>query len=501
MTAPEHASARTRDLPLAGRRGLGEALHSRVHISRAQLAVLFAILAALPLVRPVDPDFWWHLRTGDLIVHSGIPRNDPFSWTRAGESWVAHEWLSEAIIYVVQATLGYWANVALFAGAVIAALSVSYGLGRWEGAGTRALVLLTLLSTVVLSFYVTVRPQVLSWLLFVTFVALIQRRNEERRAPVWVLPPLMALWANLHLGFVYGLGAVGVWFLALVYERWRGRPADLRTAAMVVTACFAAVFLNPEGPRLLVYPVRYYFEGQVDRSLVYEWQRPNPLSFYDWPILAPAILLTLALVSRSRPGPFLSVMGGVAAALTVSAVRNAPFAALLLLPVVGSVAARRWSAFSRDRDSSLTAPLPVFAGAPIGAALIVVALNVSVGKPLSLAAPSDYHYPAAGVSYLRQHVPDARVFNEYSWGGYLDENLYPDGRVFIDGRADFFGPEILQDYASVWEVKAGWDSILDDYRVDAVLMPRGAPVSEALRRHPGWREVFSGPIESVFIRR
>src|SRR6185295_11612284 len=101
-------------------------LRNRVSIAWVQLGVLFAFLFIQPLGREIDPDFWWHLRTGDLIFHSGIPRHDVFSWSAAGAPWVAHEWLGETIIYTVESTLGYFGNALLFGAATIAALALMY---------------------------------------------------------------------------------------------------------------------------------------------------------------------------------------------------------------------------------------------------------------------------------------------------------------------------------------------------------------------------------------
>lgn len=375
-----------------------------------------------------------------------------------------------------------------------------YVLGRDSGAGTKTLVGLSLISTVNFTWFVTVRPQAFTWLLFAVFIFVLDRHDRGERAPLWALPPLTALWANLHLGFVYGLGVVGLWFLTRVFHRWRGETADLRTAALVVAGCVAAATLNPEGPALLAYPVRYYFEGRVDRSLVDEWARPNPLSPYGF-ILAMPILIGLSLASRTRPRPFLWCVGALAAGLSLLALRNAPFAALMLLPVAGGAAARRWPAASRGADSPTTVPVSWIPVAALGTALAVVALNVTLGKPVSFLKPSERGYPAAGVAYLRETLPGARVFNQYSWGGYLDAKLYPDGRVFVDGRADVFGPVILRDCVKVMPTQGDWEAVLNRYRVDAALMPSQAHLSRVLRTHPAWREAFVGPVESVFVRR
>src|SRR5262249_28959330 len=99
---------------LAVVRGALDGLDAR----RFALLALCLVFFAAGLATFTDPDYWWHLKTGELILHNhAVPRTDPFSYTAAGKHWVAHEWLSEVIIYGVQSLLGYWADVVLFTSA------------------------------------------------------------------------------------------------------------------------------------------------------------------------------------------------------------------------------------------------------------------------------------------------------------------------------------------------------------------------------------------------
>ena len=134
-------------------------LRRGVPVAWVQVGMLFAVLAALPFARGVDNDFWWHLRTGQFIFDSGIPRHDPFSWTAAGKPWVMHEWLSEAIIYAVQSTVGYVGNMVLFIGASLASIAMSYALARRLGAGTKALTGLLVVSALTFTIFITPRPR------------------------------------------------------------------------------------------------------------------------------------------------------------------------------------------------------------------------------------------------------------------------------------------------------------------------------------------------------
>jgi hypothetical protein len=475
-------------------------LKRRVPIAWVQLAVVLAALVALPLAKTVDPDFWWHLRTGRLIVESGIPRHDPFSWTAAGKAWVTHEWLSEVVIYGLESTLGYIGNVVLFGAVAGGALLVAYALGRRLGAGTKPLVLMMLPATLVMARFIAVRPQQFTCLLFAVFVYVLQRREEGDDVPLWVLPPLMALWVNLHLGFVYGLMAVGVWTLVQIARWLRTRGVDLWTPLLVAGACLFATFVNPNGPAILWYPARYLFEGRAERSVIMEWQRPDFTSVINIPTTLTLVLLALSLPWQKRR-PFLAVLSLVAVAFSVQAVRNVPFAVLLLLPVAASALSDHWRPASRERDSGMrfwTLPGVALVGG-LAACLLVIA--PSFGASLSGFRPSSDGYPAAGAAFVESHYAGARLFNEYAWGGYLIDRLYPNTPVFIDGRADVYGGGILGDYASVWKGKPGWETLLSQYGAEVVMIPRDSDLAGALRSSSLWREEFTGPIEAVFVRR
>ncbi len=474
-------------------------LRKRVPIAWLQLAVLFAVFGALPVVREVDPDFWWHLRTGELIFDSGIPRHDVFSWTAAGRPWVAHEWLSEAIIYAVESAFGYIGNIVLFDATAIGALVLMYALARRAGAGTRLLVLLMLMSVVMLAYAIAVRPQLFSWLFFAIFVFLLERDSQGQRAPAWLLPTLMAVWVNLHLGFVYGLVLVALWVAALAYARLRDASVDLKRPLLIGSACVLATLLNPHGPDILLYPYRY-IEDRHSLTLISEWQRPSPLNPLLSPFFVGIALIGWSVISKHRPGPFLCMVSVVVIASALQTTRNLPYIALVLLPVVGPTIGRKWRAASKDNDAG--ASMSVSKAAVMAGVLVCILglLATQLGKSLSLSDPSPSGYPVAGAAYLRVNLGERRLYNEYTWGGYLIYALYPDVPLFIDGRSDFYRSRIMDDYAVIGRLDPGWEEVMRQYGIDAVLLRKDSRLARKLRENSGWQEVFTGDVESVLVR-
>ena len=99
---------------------------------RLNLRQVFFLILILGLflmtLRPIaDPDFWWHLRTGQLIVQTHtIPHFDPFSFTNNGKPWVAHEWLSEVFMYSLYRIGGYGLLIFVFSIVICGAFILAY---------------------------------------------------------------------------------------------------------------------------------------------------------------------------------------------------------------------------------------------------------------------------------------------------------------------------------------------------------------------------------------
>jgi hypothetical protein len=271
---------------------------------------------------------------------------------------------------------------------------------------------------------------------------------------------------------------------------------------LIAAACVLATFANPSGPAILLYPFRYVFDSQVTNDMVAEWQRPDITWTHHWSIYLTAALLALTLISRNRPRPFLSLVSIAVVALSMQAVRNAPFAALVLLPVAGAALAARWPAASRARDSAVRVPLGAAAALVASIALIVGPVSLSIaGQGVSLGAPSQHGYPSAGAEYVREYFAGRRLFNDYNSGGYLIYKLYPDVPVFVDGRTDFYGNDLLKDYFRIVHAEPGWAELLQRYSVEMVLIDKRLLLANALDADPAWQQEFSGDNEVVYTRR
>src|ERR1041384_5589068 len=170
-------------------------------LTRKLFVPLFMLLIFASALRPItDPDFWWHLKTGEHIVAvKSIPRTDIFSTLRFGSEWVTHEWLSEVLMYVVFRFLGYGGLIVGFAAVITVAFWIAYRRCQSRTPHVFVAAFALLLATTATIPTWGARPQMFSLLFASVFLAILDKyyRGEDRRS-IWWLVPLMTLWANMH---------------------------------------------------------------------------------------------------------------------------------------------------------------------------------------------------------------------------------------------------------------------------------------------------------------
>jgi len=222
---------------------------------------LFVIILGLGLfimaARSVtDPDLWWHLRTGQLILENHkILHSDPYSFTKFGQPWVDHEWLSQVLIFGLYRWAGWGGLIAGFAAIIAAAYLIVFlrAPGRPYVAGV-----ITVWGAVASIPCWGVRPQMLT-LLLASVLLLILERSDQGPQVLWWTPLLMLLWVNLHAGYAAGLAFLALFLIGDALDAVFGRAEKpfaphLRQLVLALAACIAVVPLNPYGNRLYRYP-------------------------------------------------------------------------------------------------------------------------------------------------------------------------------------------------------------------------------------------------------
>lgn len=458
-------------------------------------------------------DFWWQLRTGELIVRTGrIPRTDPFSWTAFGQPWMVHEWLSEVIFYLVHRHLPHPALLFLKSGLATIALGLAYYRCRARGAGPVWSAALVVAAASVVRNYADLRPQMFTFVLLGILLILLDRYwNREDARLAWFLPPIFALWANLHGGVVFGIGLVGFWLAAEAKATALGAPGAagwpaIRRFAVAWAAAAVAAGLNPNGFHVYTYPAHVLGHPQV-MDYISEWWSPNFHNRLMWPFGAMLVGLICCLGvagpgARPRWGET-AVLGAMALAALHSQRNTAPFA-IAAAPVMACALS---DLAGRAGERALSLPLRHVGKS--GALLTLLGLLAIAGRHVPRYHPSAWTdlaigtaaFPSAACALMQEGHWPGRLYNDYIWGGYLIWRLYGSRPVFVDGRAEVYYPtKAFDDEMTIHRTEPGWDRALDRRGVEVILTQKSDSLARALRRHPSWKLAFTGPVEVVYIR-
>jgi hypothetical protein len=460
--------------------------------------LLSAVIFGFSVKQIAEPDIWWHLRnTAYLFQHHSFPSVDSYSFGAAGSPWLAHEWLSEIPFF-----LGFKAMrlqgllVVYFAVLVLIYAGVYYRSCR-AGADCKNATVTTMLA--IFLGVVSIGPRVLlfGWLCM-TVLLLVLDRFQSTGKGLWLLPALFALWINLHPSWVFGMVvlvltiasglAEGEWGL-VVAHRWTS--GKLKKLLLVFAASLAALFVNPFGPKLVLYPFDFLFRQPSNMMHIAEW-RSVDFSTADGKLaLIMIVALLAAVLFSSRPWRLdqtLLTVFAVWAAL--SHARLLFFAGLIVVPILAP-RLNLFPPYERELDKP-------WLNAGIMAA-IVGSIMFFFPSDAQLLQKVDEQYPTAALEFMQRQHLNGKIFNQDWWGGYMEWNA-PELKPFIDGRADIFVYNgTFDDYVKAALFQSPLE-VLDKYKFDYVLLEPAKPLAYLLERSPAWHPIYTDKVAVLFER-
>ena len=466
--------------------------------------LLFFGLLALTARPATDPDLWWHLRTGEWIVsHHQIPHTDPFSFTRAGSPWISQEWLSELLFYEIWRWAS-WPGLIFFSAIVTTA---AFLLLFWRcAAPAHWAAAATVVGALACAPAWGSRPQMFTFLAASLWLWLLERGEKRPWRLLWILP-LFLLWLNLHAGFALGPALLVAYAIGMMWEGLSGDTTReivrLQTGrlGLILAACLALVPLNPSGIELYWYPLRILHSATM-RSFITEWRSPD----FHRAIYVPLLLLSLTLVAVVALRPRISkarilvpLLATFVAAL--DAARHVPIFVLLAIPVIAAAAPQPFRIWPSMRTNLAPARFAV-----IARSLAVLAMAGLMCLQWTRLSQNQHQneaqmFPVEAIHRLAAANASHRVFAHYDWGGYLIWKLYPDYRVFIDGRADLYGDDLFRQFQDAMELRPGWRRSLDCSQVGAVMVPTSSALAQGLLLDPAWDREYHDAQASLFLRR
>jgi hypothetical protein len=467
----------------------GAVLRARDAIAFVAAAIAFCATAFAPQVLN-DGDTFFHIAAGArMLAGHAVLYRDPFSYTFAGASWEAHEWLAE-VAMAASYQLGGW-SLLLVLFAVVAASTaglLAYHLGRWLDWRAQALVTILALSCMTPSLLA--RPHLLTLPLLELWTAGLVIARSEHRAPSFALLPLMTLWVNIHGSFLLGLAfvvALGVEAIASDEDR----VTALRQWGSFAAGAVVAALLNPHGLAGLLFPL--HMTATAGLAHVAEWQAADfsQVQPFELVLLAAIYVFTTRGV-KLPPWRALIVLSLLYMALLHQRhqIIFALSAPLLLAEALSRAFGK--SGISPSRDTAKLSAVMSFAAV----ALVIGAASLRLAIP---AARVDG--PVAPITALEHVPPELRaehVLNDYSFGGYL---IFSGVRPFVDSRVELYGDAFLDRYAKIISPdSAVIRSTLSADDIQWTIFAPGSPVVGVMDSLPSWRRLYADRFAVIHIR-
>ena len=466
------------------------------------VVLLYSIPASQAMVPLIDPDIWWHLRTGQWIVdHAQVPATDSFSAYGMGKRWVAYSWLYEILVYALFTKLGLMGILVFTVSMSLLIALVLHGVLRRARLPFIAEVFLVAVALGAMSSLLSPRSWLFSILFFtVELFILFHVRRTDKITPLLALPPLFVLWANLHMQFIYGLAALGLFLMEVLLSRLpslslypRHRPnISPGRVSLLLLACLVATLITPYHFRLYI-PI-FEVIGQTGAfQLILELLPISFRTFTDWLVIGLAIggAFVLGWQRAWLPFPTLLLLMG-----TFLAFRARRDVWVLVLAAVFIIS--EFGRFVRSEPSFAFTKLRIICiivALTLGSYLIALRRHISEQQ---LESVVERKFPVAAVRFVNEKNYSGPLYNDFGWGGYLIWTL-PRLLVSMDGRMNVHGDQRIERSVKTWSGLRGWESDPELMKARLVIGGANKALTNLMRMDSRFKLVYEDATAAVFI--
>jgi len=488
------------------------------------VALVYAALAGLRTVH--DPDLGWQLAGGRWIAqHHQIFSTDIFSYTATGQPWI-YPAGSQLALYGIYRLGGY--VLLSWSGAAACVATVALLLRR----GSTFTAAIAILATPLIAERTGPRAEMFTVILFAAYVSILWQHYQTGSARLWLLPPLMIAWVNLHLGFISGLalivGFAGLELLEMVTSATRRSDAvrRLKQASPWFVASGLATLVNPWGWGVYRAFARQNRAMALHSQVFAEWGQAR----FQWSalgnfsqqpmqnsldLMAAIVLLTAAIALLQRRLSAAILLVGAAYA-TKQHVRMEALTACVVIVIGGSILADTiplvWARIPIARlrfAGALVAVVMVAAVACVhGAEFVTDRVYLESNAKANFGAGLSWWFPERAAAFVERENLPAQVFNNFDEGGFVVWQLGQRYQDFIDGRSIPFGEEgLLHEHELVTAPvdSSTWQQAGDRYNINTIILQLDTTEIDFAQLQDlcyskSWRPVYLDEVSVVLVR-
>lgn len=416
------------------------------------LSICLFIGTIIILNKATDPDMFWHIKNGEIMIHDGIQKIDVFSYW--GGKSISHEWLFDIIIYLVYSISGF-AGIKIFS-SLLVMIGTFLAFKTYDKNNTNAFILFLFIIGLFMygNSYFEPRPQVASYLLIMLLFYILEKHRNK-----WYLLPIIMLFAiNLHGGTVpLFFLIIFIYILSHLIDNFKEKTIDKKYILGLILALplmVGALFINPYGIDAVLFASNVMSSNEAMKN-INEW-KPIIKSSSD-AILTILLFIPIAACAYTKNAKTKDIF--ILCASSIGAfIYTRMFAFFMMTSIMFGY---------KYVEETITNIMPKIPKTRININSIVLFCSCLLFFGYSAStidinvygnSKDNRAYPKVIVDYIENHNIDTNkeiIFNNYNFGGYF---IFRNQKVFIDGRADvymkeFGNKDIFGEYMNMTEEK------------------------------------------------
>ena len=430
--------------------------------NKIPLIITFLFLSLITMFNRVDPDVYWHIKTGEWILQNGIPTTDTFSYW--GGNFIAHEWLFDIIIYLIY-SLGGYIGVKLISFILIGtSLYLGFNISENKNKNNVFVYLLPLLMWVVYIGQLEPRPQLFSLLIMIITIYLLDKNKHLYLIPIFTL-----FLSNVHGGLVAIIAlTIAVYLISYIFDNiGKLNVKNIVTYISIIGAVLASMMINPYGLESITYG------SKMPDYVLNNVQEFQPLIQGSNNIFILFIILVpLACMAYSKKAKLIDIL-----MVSMATMMSMIYCRMILfwVPIIIIYSSSYIDFTLKDilhkfvRIPPIKLSTSVISEIFVFVFITIFAMNLG-NISLENSEDNNIFAPKIITNYIEENNIDVEnniMFNDYNFGGYL---IFNDYKVFIDGRADvyldaFGSPEVFSDYLDLQLTKRNTEELIEKYNI------------------------------------
>lgn len=450
-----------------------------------------------------DYDLWARLIAGMGFVQTGhVLKHDFLSYTPT-HTWFDHEWGSSVIFYLTQHFFPYAGIIALQTILIFLTFFVITKFVELRGVKTTSAYnfLFYYFAFISMSQVLNnpIRCQLFSFLFFTIFLYILESARQGNNKMLWFTPLIMIIWNNLHGGCISGIGLILIYIIGEFFNR---KPVKKYIYALIGTIIVLPI--NPWGFEYVKFLITANF---MARPNITEWMglfsKYYIFKYMKFKIFASILLLTeFTVITRKiiekkfdfDKTKFLVVT--ITIFLAVQHIKLIPLAVISMTcffyddfyTAFNTLTKNIFNKIANFKDTFIYILILIFAFANI---------NSKIFKPLL----SWSKYPLRAIEFIKINDIKGNLLTDFGYGSYASYKLYPNNKIFMDGRYEEVYYGFMMPYLTNFHVvKNNWYRLLELFPTDVVLLEKYYPVCKSLKTKKDWKQVFEDNKHVVFIK-